>query len=98
MNCAAEARAVEKEFALAKKFTALKVGNKVTISKERLKNHFEEHFSARDLPVPPELLNPQEYSYLADEKIPINEDPPKRMKSKMQKCPLKMEKALEQTD
>ena len=32
MNCAAEARAVEKEFALAKKFTALKVGNKVSIS------------------------------------------------------------------
>ena len=67
---------MEKEFSLAKKYSALKVGNKTVISKERLKTHFEDHFSARDIPLPLELENPHNYPYLEDDKIPINEEAP----------------------
>ena len=47
INNAAEARNVEKEFSLAKKYTAIKAGSKLRISNEKLKNHFEKHFTAR---------------------------------------------------
>ena len=76
INTAAEARKAEKEFALAKKFNMLKDGSKKCISNEKLKQHFEKHFSARPIPLPPELERPEEYSFLAEEKIPINEDVP----------------------
>ena len=46
------------------------------ISNEKLKQHFENHFSARNIPLPPELEKPEEYSFLAEENISINEDVP----------------------
>ena len=55
INTAAEARQVEKEFSLAKRFSMLKDGSKRCISNEKLKQHFENHFSARNIPLPPEL-------------------------------------------
>ena len=76
INTAAEARQVEKEFSLAKNYTILKSGSKKCISNEKLKQHFESHFSARNIPLPPELEKPEEYSFLAEERIPINEDVP----------------------
>ena len=76
INTAAQAREVEKEFALAKKFTALKAGSKLTISNEKLQVHFENHFAAQKLQLPPELEKPDEYPHLKDEVIHVNEDPP----------------------
>ena len=55
INRVAQAREVEKEFTLAKKYTALKTGSKLMISNEKLKDHFENHFATRDLQIPPEL-------------------------------------------
>ena len=62
INMAAQAREVEKEFTLAKKYTALKTGSKLMISNEKLKDHFENHFATRD--------------HLTDEIVHIKEDVP----------------------
>ena len=76
MNTLAEAREVEKEFSMAKKYGMLKSGSKTTISNQKLQEHFEQHFSARELPMPPELEKPEEYPHLCDEIIPVNEEVP----------------------
>ena len=52
INTIAEARQVDKEFAMAKKYSVLKTGQTNVISKTSLKNHFESHFAARDLELP----------------------------------------------
>ena len=44
INSAAMAREVEREFAMAKKYASIKVGSKLSISNDKLKNHFIEHF------------------------------------------------------
>ena len=67
---------MEKEFSLAKKYTAIKAGSKLRISNEKLKNHFEKHFTARELPTPPELEEPENFPYLEDERIHVNEGLP----------------------
>ena len=78
INNAATARDVAKEFALAKKYTAIKSGSKLAISNEKLKNHFEQHFGAREPPLslPPELAEPEKYPFLNDRRVEINEDVP----------------------
>ena len=53
INCAAEARQVEKEFQLAKTFSMHKSSSKIDISKEKLTKHFKQHFSERLLELPP---------------------------------------------
>ena len=78
INIAAEARDAEKEFALAKKFSALKTSSRLVISNAKLKTHFEGHFAARDLPTPPEIENPHEYPHLSDDVILVNEQKPSR--------------------
>ena len=57
INSAAQAREVEKEFALMKKYSVLQSKKGKPISNEKLKKHFKGHFSARELPLPPELEN-----------------------------------------
>ena len=77
INCAAEARQVEKEFHLAKRFAMHKpTSSKINISKEKLTKHFEKHFSERILELPPELANPDSFEYLKDTPIVVNEEPP----------------------
>ena len=76
INAAAEARNVEKEFAIAKNYTTFKTSNKLSISNEKLKTHFKSHFAARDLPLLPELEKPEKFPFLQDEVIKINEDIP----------------------
>ena len=76
INSVAEARQVDKEFALAKKYTAIKSGTRCTISKSKLKSHFEQHFAARDVELPQELKNPEQFPYLADDQFNINQDEP----------------------
>ena len=84
INTIAEAREVEKEFAMAKKYTAFKSGSKLQISNEKLKTHFENHFAARspELPLPPELQNPEQYQHLSDEVVMINEEFPDEVEVK----------------
>ena len=76
INCAAEARQVEKEFQLAKNYRMHKPSSKIHISKEKLTKHFEKHFSERELELPPELVNPSNFEYLKDSPVVVNEDPP----------------------
>ena len=76
INSAAEARQVEKEFHLAKSYAMHKPSPKIDISKEKLTKHFEKHFSERDLELPPELANPNNFEYLKDSPIKVNEEPP----------------------
>ena len=77
INCAAEARDVEKEFQLAKSYRMHKSSSsKIHISKEKLSKHFEKHFSERDLELPPELVNPDNFEYLKDSRTVVNEEPP----------------------
>ena len=61
---------------MAKKYTMLKTGSKLAISNDKLKTHFEKHFAARSLPMPPELEKPEDYPHLTDEVIAVNEDVP----------------------
>ena len=76
INCAAEARQVEKEFNLAKNFSMHKPSSKINISKEKLTKHFKQHFAERVLELPPELANPENFEYLKDSPIEVNQEPP----------------------
>ena len=76
INSLAEARNVEKEFRLAKKYNILRTGSKLAISNERLKTHFEQHFSARSIPLPPELNESNNCTRIDEVTIPINEGVP----------------------
>ena len=76
INTLAEAREVEKEFNMAKKYGMIKRGSRITISNQKLHKHFEQHFSARELPMPPELKKPENFPHLSDEIIPVNEEKP----------------------
>ena len=74
INKAAEAREVEKEFALSMTYTTLKPGSKLPIPNEKLRTNFESHFAARELP--PELAHPEQFAHLNDEVVVVNEDAP----------------------
>ena len=77
INTVAEARQVDKEFALAKKYTTLKSGEKTVISKSKLKTHFESHFAERPhLELPEELQHSEKFPHLADEPFIICEYEP----------------------
>ena len=82
INSAAEAREIEKEFALAKKYSALKSGNRKSISNDKLKVHFEQHFAARELPLPSELANPDELPHLKKGVVAVNEEAPSEQEVK----------------
>ena len=73
INTVAEASQVDKEFSLAKKYTAIKTGMRTTISKEKLKAHFESHFAARPAELPPKLQNPDAYPHLAEPQFNVNQ-------------------------
>ena len=74
INTVAEARQVDKEFALAKKYSALKAGDITTISNHKLKEHFESHFASRPVELPEELEHPQKFPHLRDKSFAIKED------------------------
>ena len=78
INSVAEAREVEKEFAMAKKYVAFKNSSKIAISNEKLKVHFTNHFAQRspEIPIPPEVAEPEKYPHLCDKQLRINEDAP----------------------
>ena len=76
INTAAEARQIDKEFALAKKYTALKTGVQSGISKVKLKSHFESHFAARNIEEPLELKCPEQFPHLTDAEFNIKQNKP----------------------
>ena len=78
INSAAMAREVEKEFAMAKKYTTIKKGSKINISNDKLKVHFRDHFAARipELYIPPEIDQPENFTHLKDVRIQVNEEQP----------------------
>ena len=55
------ARDVEKEFAKAKKYTAIKKRTKPSIPNNKLNDYLQEHFAAKTpaLVLPPELVQPE---------------------------------------
>ena len=73
-----EAREVDKEFSMAKKYTTFKPESRLQISEEKLKTHFEMHYAEKspELPLPHEFLNPEEYQFLNDEVVAVNEEVP----------------------
>ena len=46
------------------------------VTKEDLATHFREHFSLKNLPTPPELESPENFIYLKDKVVDIDETPP----------------------
>lgn len=63
-----------------KKCVTFKSSNKLAISKEKPKTHFANHFAAHELPTPPELERPEEFSFCNDEVVKIDEIIPKKEK------------------
>ena len=84
INTAAEARDVQKEFAMAKKYSTLKKGTPKLISNVKLMKHFSSHFAERKIPTPPEIETPENYPYLKETPYHIQEDPPSR--EELKKC------------
>ena len=78
INSAAMAREVEKEFAMAKKYTTIRKGTKLAISNDKLKDHFKKHFDAKtpELEMPLELAQPDQFPHLKDIEVEVKEDPP----------------------
>ena len=78
INSAAMAREVEKEFTMAKKYTTIKKGSKLNIPNDKLKDHFKTHFAALspEPDIPPEIDKPENFPYLSDIGIHLNEEQP----------------------
>ena len=53
-----------------------KPSSKINISKKKLTKHFKQHFAERVLELPPELANPENFEYLKDSPIEVNQEPP----------------------
>ena len=77
VNSIREARAVENEFKLAKKYKMFSGSTGIKISKEKLTKHFTEHFASRSIETPSEIKNPEDYPYLKNTKFLIDESIPK---------------------
>lgn len=79
LNDASNARKVEREFALAKRYCMISNLRKgLEIKPSTLTSYFERHFKKRDdIEMPEELVHPERYPELFDDhKIVINSDPP----------------------
>ena len=78
INAAAIAREVEKEFVIEKKYSTIKKGCKLSISNDKLRDHFKEHFARRvpKVEIPPEQAQQENFTHLEDVKVTVNEDPP----------------------
>ena len=77
INMARESRNVEKEFRLARNYTALNKSKQLLIAPNKLKQHFEEHFSPRAVTMQPEVENPELFPHiLPPEDLYVNEEVP----------------------
>ena len=76
INNAAEMRDAQKEFSLAKNYSALKKTSQTSISNNKLKIHFTNHFASRTIPTPPEIEHPENFPQLKDQLYEVKENPP----------------------
>ena len=78
INAEAIAREVEKEFVIEKKYSTIKKGCKLSISNDKLRDHFKEHFAGRvpQVEILPEQCQQENFPYLQDVQVTVNEDPP----------------------
>ena len=77
INIASEARDVEEEFRLARNYSSLNKTKRLLITPDKLKDHFEKHFSPRNLETQPEVENPDLFPHiLPPENTIVNEDVP----------------------
>ena len=77
INAASEARDVEEEFRLARNYSSLNKSKRLMITPDKLKHHFEQHFSPRNNSVQPEIQYPERFPHiLPSEDMVINEDVP----------------------
>ena len=74
---------------MVKKYTLFKPGSRLQISNEKLKNHFESHFAAEspELPLPPNLKDPENHQYLKIEVVSRNEEVPDKEVRKYRRGP-----------
>ena len=65
------------EFPLAQNYSSLNKTKRLLITPDKLKGHFEKHFSPRNLQIQPEIENPDLFPHiLPPENAIINEDVP----------------------
>lgn len=78
ITTAAIAREVKKEFVIEKKCFTIKKGSRLSISNDKLRDHYKEHSVARLLQyeIPPEQAQQENFPHLEDVKVTVNEDPP----------------------
>ena len=69
-------RDAQKEFSLAKNYSALKKTSQTSISNNKLKIHFTNHFASRTIPTPPEIEHPENFPQLKDQLYEVEENPP----------------------
>ena len=84
LNLASESKDTEEEFRLMKNYSMLKKKHQTPISATKLEEHFRNHFKERQIDIPDEVMNPQNYQHLACPQelysIRVNEEPPKEKK------------------
>ena len=73
-----------RNFLLAKNYSALKKTSQTSISKNKLKIHFTNHFANRTIPTPPEIEHPENFPQLKDQIYDVKENPPDMTKT--EKC------------
>ena len=82
LNLASESKDTEEEFRLMKNYSMLKKNHQTPISATKLEEHFMNHFKERQIGIPDEVMNPQNYQHLARtqelDSIRVNEEPPER--------------------
>ena len=63
---------------MEKKYFTIKKGSKLSISSDKLTDHFKEHFAAcvPQLEIPPEQAQQENFPHLEDVKVTVNKDLP----------------------
>lgn len=63
---------------MEKKYFTIKKGSKLSISSDKRRDHFKEHFAASvpQLEIPPEQAQQETFPHLEDVKVTVNKDPP----------------------
>lgn len=95
INQAAENRKIEEEFRLMWESKMVKNSDKLVCPPEKLREHFTKHFGPREVPDPPEVLDPQSYPHILPEhKIVVDESAPNIEEVKSAISKLKNGKAI----
>lgn len=84
---------------MEKKYFTIKKGSKLSISSDKLREHFKGHFAARvpQLKIPPVQAQQENFPHLEDVKVTVNKDPPTAKEMEHVLKTLNTTKVLEQT-